>query len=147
MADRDKASRSRRRLLDTARDALSRAEQLANERGPLLRAAFQLRGTRCGKQNCKCNQGQLHTTAVLVVSEEGKRRSYYIRSPERPEVQRRVERYQRFRAGRIEINRLATEILNACDELLDALAEPHAPQRDADGGDQCRRRRRGTKRT
>ena len=52
---------------------------VVTERGPLLRGAYQLRGTRCGKQNCKCTQGELHPTAVLVISEDGKRRSYYVR--------------------------------------------------------------------
>jgi len=132
MTDRENASRSRRRLLDSARGLLSRAQQLVEERGPLLRGAFQLRGTRCGKDNCKCSQGELHTTAVLVVSEGGNRRSYYVRPKERPEVQRRVERYQRFRGGRAEMNRLNVELLGAADDLLDALAEPHRPQREAE---------------
>jgi hypothetical protein len=132
-------------MRELARQLLSRTEELLGERGRLLRGAFQLRGTRCGKENCKCNEGELHTTAVLVVSENGKRRSYYLRGPERPEVKRRVERYRRFRAGRIELKKLTTELLDACGDLLDALAEPHAPQRDSAGGDRrgrTRRRRR-----
>lgn len=131
MKNRKKASLSRRRLLDTARRLLSRAQDLATERHPLLKGAFQLRGTRCGKDNCKCTQGELHTTAVLVVSEDGRRRSYYLRGAERPEVQRRVERYQRFRTKRAEINRLSTEVLETADDLLESLAERHSPQRDA----------------
>lgn len=145
MTDREKASRSRRRLLDAAREFLSRVEKLAHERGPLLKASFQLRGTRCGKENCKCTRGDLHNTAVLIASDGGKRRSYYVRGPERPEVQRRVERYRRFRAVRIELNKLAAEVLGACDDLLDALAEPHSPQRDGTDGSRQRRKRRGGK--
>lgn len=147
MSDREKASRSRRRLLDTAHSLLSRAEELVTERGPLLRGAFQLRGTRCGKDNCKCSQGELHATAVLVVSEDGNRRSYYVRPEERSEVQRRVERYQRFRGGRADLNKLNAEVLGAADELLAALVEPHHPQREADAGDPLRRRRTRRKKT
>lgn len=141
----EKASRSRRRLLDAARTLISRAEELAAERGPLLRAAFQLRGTRCGKDNCKCTQGELHTTAVLIVSEGGSRRSFYVRPAERPEVQRRVERYQRIRTKRAELSKLNAELLDAADDLLDALAEPHHPQRDDGDGVPAARRRRGHK--
>jgi hypothetical protein len=143
MTDRERASLSRRRLLDTARAVLARSEELVTERGPLLKAAFQLRGTRCGKENCKCNDGDLHTTAVLVVSEVGKRRSYYVRGPERPGVKRRVEKYQRLRAARIELNKLMTELLSAVDDLLDALAEPYVPRRDAKGSGRKRQPRRG----
>jgi hypothetical protein len=133
MADRERASQARRRLLEAARAVVRRCEELAMERGPLLRGAFQLRGTRCGKENCKCNVGELHTTAVLVVSEDGKRRSYYVRGPDRPKVQQRVERYQRVRAARIKVNRLISEALSAADELLEALAEPHVPRPSAKG--------------
>jgi hypothetical protein len=134
MSDNAKASRSRRRMLDTARTLLARTEQLIAERGPLLKGAFQLRGTRCGKDTCKCARGELHPTAVLVVSEEGHRRSYYVRPSERAEVQRRVERYQRLRGERAELNRLTVEVLGAADELLAALLEPHRPERTARAG-------------
>jgi len=125
----DKASRSRKKVLDSAQTFLGLARQTIAERGPVLRGAFQLRGTRCGKDGCKCNQGELHTTAVLIVSEAGKRRSYYVRPPDRPEVQRRVERYLRFRAKRAELSKLSEQVLGATDDLLDAIAEPHRPQR------------------
>lgn len=130
MTNREKASRSRRQILDATRRLLSRAEQLVAERAPLLRGAFQLRGTRCGKENCKCAHGQQHTTAVLVVTEDGNRRSYYLRASERAEVKRRVERYQSFRTKRAEIHKLNAEVLGAADDLLEALVEPHQPKRD-----------------
>ena len=145
MSKRQKASRARRRLLDAARAVLSRSEQLVTERGSLLKAAFQLRGTRCGKNNCKCTEGQLHTTAVLVVSEQGKRRSYYVRGPQRPDVKRRVDNYQRLRTGRIELSRLMAEVLGAADDLLDALAEPHVSRTDANDGPRQGRTQRGRK--
>jgi hypothetical protein len=142
MNDSDKASSSRRRMLTTARLLLQRTEQLIAERGPLLRGAFQLRGTRCGKDSCKCARGELHPTAVLVVSEEGRRRSYYVRPSERAEVQQRVDRYRGFRRKRTELGRLTVEVLGAADELLVALLEPHRPARAATKGTRRGRRRR-----
>lgn len=133
MHDKEKASRSRLHVLAAARLLLSRAQDLVGERGPLLRGSFQLRGTRCGKDNCKCTKGELHTTAVLVVSEGGKQRSFYLRGPERPEVQRRVGRYQRFRSTRAELRKLNESVVNAADELLEALLEPHKPLRESKG--------------
>jgi hypothetical protein len=138
----ESASRSRRDLVATARAILSTAQKMAAERGPLLKGAFQLRGTRCGKDNCKCAQGELHSTAVLIVSEDGRRRSYYVRPSERPEVQRRVERYLALRANRAELSKLNAALLGAADELADALAEAHRPQRELEDGS-LRRRGRG----
>jgi hypothetical protein len=119
-------------MLETARTLLARTEQLIAERGPLLKGAYQLRGTRCGKPTCKCARGELHPTAVLVVSEDGQRRSYYVRPTERAEVQRRVERYQHYRGEQAALTRLTVEVLAAADELLAALLEPHQPQRGTD---------------
>lgn len=142
----DKASRSRQKALASARAFLELVQQTVTERGPVLKGAYQLRGTRCGKAGCKCNQGELHTTAVLIISEAGKRRSYYVRPPERPEVQRRAERYLKLRASRSELGKLGEEVLSATDDLIDAIAEPHRPQRDADkvqsvGHSRARRKR------
>ena len=138
----EKASRVRRRLRETAQELVARVEKLIGERGPLLRGAYQLRGTRCGKDTCKCARGELHPTAVLIVSEDGRRRSYYVRPSERAEVQRRVERYRGVRAARAEVSRLTVEVLGAADELLEALLEPHRPERGAVAPVARRRRRK-----
>jgi hypothetical protein len=77
----------------------------------------------------------LHATAVLVVSEDGGRRSFYLRGVERPEVQRRAEGYRRFRKARAAIAKLNAEILSAADSLLETILEPHIPRRDEQAGD------------
>jgi hypothetical protein len=138
----EKASRARQRLRKAARKHDSFVEALVSERGPLLRGTFHLGHTRCGKDNCKCAQGELHTTAVLVVSDKGDRHTFYLRAAERPEVHRRAERYRRFRKTRAELRKLSGEILKAADELLQALLEPHTPQRDDQDGEDSRRSRR-----
>jgi hypothetical protein len=145
--DNKKASHSRRSLLGAAQSILSLVQEIARERGPLLRGAFQLRGTRCGKDNCKCAQGELHTTAVLIVSDDGRRRSFYVRPPERPEVQRRVKRYLGLRGKRIEMKKLSEELLVALDDLVEALAEPHTPLREAkaEPEERCPRGKQRTK--
>lgn len=125
-----KVSRLRQRLHDAAGRYLSLVQGLVAERGPLLQGSYLRHGTRCGKPNCKCMQGELHNTAVLAVSEDGKRRSIYVRPPDRPEVERRTDRYRGFRRGRTELVKLHSEIVKIADELLAALLEPYVPQRD-----------------
>jgi len=142
MTKRKKASRARQRLLEAARQHDALVKSLVSERGPVLKGTFHLGGTRCGKDNCRCGQGELHTTAVLAVSDKGDRRTFYVRGAERPEVQRRAERYRRFRKTRADLRKLDGEILGAADALLEALLEPYAPQRDDQDGDDSRRSRR-----
>lgn len=148
MTAHEKASRARQRLRDAARKHDALVEALVGERGPLLKGTFHLGRTRCGKENCKCVRGEPHITAVLVVPQQGGRRTFYLRAAERPEVQRRAERYRRFRKRRAELSKLKGEILSAADELLEALLEPHTPQRDGQDGDDSDRvrtkRRKGT---
>ncbi len=129
MIQRKKASRLRQRLRDLETRLSSLLGSLLAEREPLVRGAFQTHGTRCGKPNCKCLQGELHPTAVLVVSEEGQRHNIYVRAADRQGLKRRNERYRRFRQSRAEIARLGAEILDLVDELLAALIEPYSPQR------------------
>ena len=128
MAQIKKASQLRQRLRDVERRLTSLIGSLVDERGPLVRGVFQQHGTRCGKPNCKCAQGALHSTAVLAVSEEGKRRNVYVPIPDRLELQRRTERYRRFRQSRAELARLGGELLGLVDELLEALIEPYSPK-------------------
>ena len=125
---RKKASRLRQRLRDLESRLSSLLGSLIAEREPLVRGAFQTHGTRCGKPNCKCLQGELHPTAVLVVSEQGQRRNIYVRAADRQDLERRNERYRRLRQNRAEIARVGTELLGLVDELLEALIEPYPPQ-------------------
>ena len=127
MTQHERASRLRQQLRDVEKRLSSLIGSLNAERGPLVRGVFLSHGTRCGKTNCKCVQGELHPTAVLVVNEDGNRRTFYVRIPERANLQRRTERYRRFRKRRAELVRVGTELLRLVDELLEALIDPYSP--------------------
>lgn len=127
MTTRERASRLRQRLRETEERLRALLQRFSAERGPLVRGAFQTHGTRCGKPNCKCLKGDLHKTAVLVVSEEGTRRNIYVRIPDRPSLQRQSERYRSFRRRRADLAKLANEALGLVDELLEALVTPYSP--------------------
>lgn len=142
MIQRRKASRLRQRLRDLESRLSSLLRSLIAEREPLVRGAFQAHGTRCGKPNCKCLQGALHPTAVLVVSEEGERRNIYVRTVDRQDLKRRNERYRRFRQSRAEIATVGAEILGLVDELLETLIEPYSPQQRGRPRKRIRKRRK-----
>jgi len=122
-------SQLRQRLHDAANRYTALVQDTVAEPGPLLKGSYLTSGTRCGNPNCKCAQGELHDTGVLAVSEEGGRKSVYVRKPERPEVKRRTDRYRRFRQRRAELVKLHAEIVAVADEILESLAEPYIPTR------------------
>ena len=104
----------------------------------MSQGAFQINGTTCGNPNCKCARGELHTTAILVVSEHGKRRNVYVPATDRPEIQRRNRRYQRWRKTRADIVKLNAELLGLADALMEALAEAYVPKRKKRGSSRTR---------
>jgi hypothetical protein len=132
MSNRENASRARQRLLDANRRHGVLVDAAVGERGPLLKGAFHLGGTKCGKENCKCAQGELHTTAVVVVPVDGRSRTFYVRGPDRPEAERRAQGYRRLRKARAEVRKLHGEVLDALDALVEALLEP-VPGREESG--------------
>jgi hypothetical protein len=138
----DTTSRLRLRLRDAAQRHAALVDKLLAERGPLLRGAFRIGGTRCGKAGCKCNEGELHTTALLLVSVDGVRRNFYIRGPERAETQRKADRYQHVRRLRAELAKLQPEVLAIADELVASICEP-LPVADSDSASAKRRPARG----
>ncbi len=128
MTDRTKTSKTRQQLRDLSRQLISKIELLMAERGPLVKGMLQSHGTRCGKPNCKCMRGELHQTALLVVSQKGKRRNIYVPASDRPELKRRSARYRKLRQARADIVKLSEEILKLADFLVDSLCEPYMPE-------------------
>ncbi len=128
MSNRKEISRARQQLRELAGRLAANVEVFLAQRGPVVKGMFQLNGLRCGNPNCKCSRGELHPTAMLVVPDKGKRRNIYVPSVDRPEVQRRSQRYRKLRQSRAEIVKLNNEILKLTDSLLDLLSEPYAPE-------------------
>jgi len=128
MSNRREISRRRQQLRELAGQLTANVEVFLAQRGPVVKGLFQLNGLRCGNPDCKCSRGQLHPTAMLVVPEKGKRRNIYVPVVDRPEIQRRSQRYRKLRQSRAEIVKLSNEILKLTDSLLELLSEPYAPE-------------------
>lgn len=138
MAKTNSPSRLRQQLRVLAQRLSSRIDALTSTKGPLVQGAFQINGTTCGNPNCRCARGELHTTAILVVSEHGKRRNVYVPATDRPEIQRRNRRYQGWRKARADIVKLNAELLALADALMETLAEAYVPNRKARGAPRMR---------
>jgi hypothetical protein len=140
MTETTSPSRIRQRLRSLTQRLSSRIEALTSTKGPLVQGAFQINGTTCGNPNCKCARGELHPTAILVTSENGKRRNIYVPATDRPEIQRRNRRYQHWRKARADVVKLSAEILTLADALMEALAEVYVPKRKVRGPSRSRSR-------
>ncbi len=80
----------------------SRVAQIASGHW-LLRGNLSERSTKCGKPNCRCARGQLHSALYLVQSQGGKPRQICVPKAWHDRVRRAVEDYH-------EMQRLIEEI-------------------------------------
>lgn len=83
----------------------SQLNQLLSGAG-LVRGNLSVHSRRCGKANCRCNQGDLHVSLYLVASEDGKRRQLFIPRVLEAQTRQWVETYQRVRELLEELSQL-----------------------------------------
>ncbi len=71
---------------------------------------IQRRRVKCGKSNCKCASGELHTAYYHVWHADGRRYQEYVRKSKVETLRQRCEQYRQLqinlRAGRIEYKQL-----------------------------------------
>ena len=84
--------------------------QLVSRRG-LVRGNLLERRRVCGKPNCKCVRGELHTNLYLVFSEGGKLRQLFVPKRWEPLIRQWVADYHDARRLLEEISRLYVEKL------------------------------------
>ena len=82
----------------------------ATKMSDLLNGHLQKRRVRCGKQNCKCASGELHTAYYHVWHCDGVRYQKYIRRSEVEKVRQACQEHRelqtRLRFGRAEHKQL-----------------------------------------
>lgn len=128
------ASRLRNQLRQTEKKREKHLNKILKERGPMVRGTFLIQGCRCGKSNCRCTRGELHTTVVLSSSEQGKKKNVYIRPPDRAIIQQMSRKYQRFRQARADLAKLAKQTLELIDALQVLLTESYPPREKGKSG-------------
>ena len=101
---------------------------------PMVQGSFYLLRRKCGKPNCRCARGQLHSTYVLTRSEQGKDRLYTVPKDQRPQVRQWAAAYRRYQRARAVLTKRHVKLLALVDRmaqqrLLDwpeKQAKPHA---------------------
>jgi allophanate hydrolase subunit 1 len=76
----------------------------------LLNGHIQKRRVRCGKANCKCTKGEMHTAFYHVWHTDGRRYQKYIRRSQVEQIRAACLNYRnlqiQIRAGRAEYKQL-----------------------------------------
>lgn len=110
------ASQLRKRLQERQNEAGDLLRVL-KQRRPLVRGNVYKLRRKCGKEGCHCQDGHLHESWVLSVSERGRKRMRAVPKGKRAEWQTMTERYRRFRRARARLVKLFAEIIKLVDEL------------------------------
>ncbi len=96
---------SRLQLSASERRFRSRITQLATGQW-FLRGTLTERAGRCGKPNCRCARGDLHTSLYLVQSHDGKPRQICVPKAWEQRVRQAVTSYQQMQQFIEEVSEL-----------------------------------------
>ena len=86
-------------------------------RTPLLPGSLYSLKRRCGKENCRCAQGQLHATTVLSYRGGQAPQTITLPAEQIGSVQTLTDEYRRFRKARAQLVRLQRQMLELVDQL------------------------------
>lgn len=114
--DRTQFSKLRDELKEIARRMAGLIDYVMGDK-PLLKGTVYELKRQCGKPGCRCRQGHLHATMVLVASEGGRKKLRVIRKGYLVEVKIKAGRYRKVRAARAEFIQLARRAVAAMDAM------------------------------
>ena len=86
---------------------------------PMVQGSFYLLRRRCGKPNCRCTRGQLHSAHVLTRSEAGKDRLYSVPNDQRAQVRAWAAEYRRYQRARAVLVKRHLHLLALVDQMAE----------------------------
>lgn len=113
---RARFSRLRQELRTLAQKMLGLIDLFLSSKPTVKGTVYELR-RKCGKPNCKCQQGYLHATMVLVASEGGKKRLRVIPAGFVVEIKIKADRYKRIRSARAQLIKMCRTMVEIIDEI------------------------------
>jgi len=84
---------------------------------PMVQGSFYLLRRKCGKPNCRCATGQLHTTYVLTRSEQGRDRLYRVPQDQRAQLRQWAAEYRRYQRARAVLVKRHRHLLSLVDQI------------------------------
>lgn len=106
-----------RQQLRRAHDAVGRMLKHLLREAPMTPGSFYLQKRRCGKPNCRCARGQLHTAWVITRSHEGATRTFMVPAQERARLRQLTWEYRRYHRARALLTKRHGQVLALADQL------------------------------
>ena len=91
-----------------------KAERIASQMhniGPLLKASLVSRKYKCGKENCSCAGGSLHTDLVVTRKVKGKTQTVKVRSGREKEAKEWLANWRRYKQLLDDLTAVEMELL------------------------------------
>jgi hypothetical protein len=115
-----KASVIRQKILQDFNE-LHKLGKVLLTRKPMVKGTVYEFKNRCGKKNCRCRRGELHTRMALSYSEHGRTKLRYLKADEVRQYQWLTGNYRVFRLARAKLVKLVKEILSLANDLEEVM--------------------------
>ena len=86
---------------------------------PMVQGSFYHQQRRCGKANCRCAQGQLHSAWVITRSQAGQSHTYMVPVEERARLRQLTEEYRRYQRSRAVLIKRHLKLLEWVDQMAE----------------------------
>jgi hypothetical protein len=92
---------------------------ILSHRQPMMKGSVYQMQRKCGKPNCRCAEGQPHSSMVLSWSEGGRTRLQSVPEKKLDKFRQQTEQYQQFRKARarlVQLHKSMLEVVNHIEE-------------------------------
>jgi len=120
--------RKLRQQLRRAHDAAGRILRHLLRDQPMTPGSFYLQKRRCGKPNCRCARGQLHTAWVITRSQDGATRTFMVPAQDRARLRQLTAEYRRYHRARALLAKRQGQTLDLADQLAQLRLVPWPQQ-------------------
>jgi hypothetical protein len=117
-----------RQQLRRSHDAAGRILQLLLRDQAMTPGSFYLQKRRCGKPNCRCARGHLHTAWVITRSQDGATRTFMVPAQERARLRQLTSEYRRYHRARALLAKRYGQVVALADQLAGRRMVPWPPQ-------------------
>ncbi len=117
-SSRERLSRLRKSLTEMVNES-RKLVHILTHRQPMVKGSVYEMQRKCGKPNCRCVEGQAHSSMVLSWSEGGRTRLLSVPEKNLDELRRQSEQYQQFRKARarlVQLHKSMLEVVNRIEE-------------------------------
>lgn len=144
-SESEKASKQRKEVLNLVEEFTCSVREFLAPRS-MIKGSIYINKRKCGNPNCKCAQGELHSSKALSLSHHGKTKLIHLTKyhpAEIPNIEKQVKNYQNFRKARIKIIKCFEQFPKKLNRLERSLLTGLPETKIKKGGNKNGRKKRG----